>query len=161
MTNATRTERPSLSGADIGLLLLRLGLGVIFVAHGGQKLFGWWGGRGLAATVQGFETGLGIPAPLAYLAVFTEFFGGLAVIVGVLARLAALGLGVTMIVAMAKVHLAHGFFLANPSKPDAGSGIEFNLALLAMSLAVLLAGPGRLAIADLEPRLLRRGSGKT
>ena len=145
-----RAEATALTGTDVALLALRLALGAIFIAHGGQKLFGWWGGNGLEATVTGFA-GMGIPAPLAYLAAFTEFFGGLAVIVGVLSRLASLGLFVTMAVAVAKVHGANGFFLSD-------KGYEYNLALAAMALAIFLAGPGRIALGDWEPRFLRRHS---
>src|SRR4028118_221554 len=94
-----------------GYVLLRLALGVIFLAHGSQKLFGWFGGNGFAATLDYFGAKLGIPAPLAALAILTEVAGGLAVILGVFTRTAALGLAVTMIVAAAKVHLANGFFM--------------------------------------------------
>jgi putative oxidoreductase len=136
--------------ADIGIFVLRLALGIIFIAHGGQKLFGWFGGNGLAATVQGFTSGMGIPAPLAYLAIFTEFFGGVAVVIGLLSRLAAAGLAFTMVVAAVKVHMANGFFLA--TGPGQQNGFEYNLALFAMALAVVLAGPGRIALSDLEAK---------
>jgi putative oxidoreductase len=119
---------------NLGLVVLRLGLGIIFVAHGGQKMLGIWGGNGWRATLEGFQEGLGIPQWLGAVAIITEFFGGIAVIIGALTRLASLGLAVTMVVAMVKVHWAGGFFL-----PE---GIEFNVALLAMSLALVLTGGG-------------------
>jgi len=148
------TERQAGSGAaDGALLLVRLALGVIFFAHGAQKLFGWWGGYGIAATVDAFQKNLGIPPALTWLAALTETFGGLAVIVGLLPRAAALGLAVTMLVAIFRVHLQHGFFLARGGE---GSGIEYNLALLAMSLAIVVAGAGRLALPDVEAAALRR-----
>ena len=135
---------------DIALFIVRLALGAIFIAHGGQKMFGWFGGRGLEATVTGMA-GMGIPAALGYLAAFTEFFGGIAVIIGLLSRLASVGLAVTMAVAIAMVHGKNGFFLSD-------QGFEYNLALIAMALAVAIAGPGRIALSDWEGRFLgRRG----
>jgi putative oxidoreductase len=149
-------EAPAISLTDWGLLLLRLALGVVFIAHGSQKLFGWFGGQGLAATIQGFEKG-GIPAPLAYLVPFTEFLGGLGLIFGVLARLSAIGISVIMLVAIFKVHLANGFFM-NWMGKQPGEGFEYHLLVLGMAATVLLAGPGRLALADWEGRFLRRGA---
>src|ERR1041385_6864209 len=105
----TRTQVNALSALDWGLLFLRIGLGVVFFAHGAQKVFGWFGGPGLAGTV-GLMGQMGIPAPPAYIAAFTEFFGGLAVLLGVLTRLASLGLAINMLVAIFHVHLANGFF---------------------------------------------------
>ena len=135
---------------DLGLIILRLALGIIFIAHGGQKRFGLWGGDGWAGTLAGWEKGLGIPPWLSAIAIVTEFFGGIAVIVGVLTRLAALGLAVTMVVAMVKVHLQNGFFNKN-------GGIEFNVALLAMSLALFLIGAGSWAA---DRRIFQRGKAK-
>lgn len=131
---------------DGALLILRLTLGVIFFAHGAQKVLGLFGGYGLAGTVE-FMTKSGIPAALAYVACFTEFLGGLAMIGGLLARLAGIGLSITMLVAILKVHLAAGLFADK-------HGFEYPLALLAMSLAVVLMGPGRIAIGDFETKLL-------
>jgi putative oxidoreductase len=136
-----------ITATDVGLLVLRLGLAAVFIAHGGQKMFGWFGGKGLEATIAGMAQG-GIPAPLAFLAAFTEFFGGLAVLVGLLSRLASLGLFVTMLVAVFGVHLKGGFFL------PAGYEYAFTLGMIALTL--VLTGPGRLAIADIEGRLFRR-----
>src|SRR5512145_2845322 len=76
-------------------LVVRMGLGVIFFAHGAQKVMGWFGGRGLKATIDGFR-GMGIPPAAAALAAFIEFLGGLAMLAGFLARPAALGLIVVM-----------------------------------------------------------------
>ncbi len=135
------------SATDVGLLVLRLGLGIVFVAHGSQKVLGLFGGHGLAGTVQ-FMTSTGIPTPLAYLACFTEFLGGLGMIGGLLARLSGLGLAIVMGVAVLHVHLSNGFF--------APTGFEYPFALLTMALAVMVLGPGRIAIADLEGKLLAR-----
>jgi putative oxidoreductase len=135
-----------LTAADWGLLFLRIALGIVFIAHGAQKVFGWFGGPGLAGTVGFMHGKLGIPVPLAYLASFTEFFGGLAVLFGFLGRLAALGLSINMLVAIFTVHLPNGFFLGKKE------GFEYAFALLGMALCVLFAGPGRIALADFEPR---------
>lgn len=126
-------------------LVVRLALGVIFFAHGAQKVFGWFGGRGLSATIDGFRQ-MNIPPAATMLAAFVECFGGLAVLVGFLTRPAALGLIGVMLVAIAKVHVAHGFFLNWSMTPGKGHGYEFNLALIAMALAILIGGGGVLSI---------------
>jgi putative oxidoreductase len=137
-------------------LILRLALGVIFFAHGAQKVLGWFGGHGLAATVSGMGQ-MGIPAFLAYIASFTEFLGGLGLIFGVLARLSALGILINMVVAVLKVHLANGFFM-NWMGNQKGEGFEYHLLAMAIALMVLLAGPGRIALSDPERRLMHRQS---
>jgi putative oxidoreductase len=123
--------------SSLGLLVLRLALGAVFFAHGGQKVFGWFGGFGLEGTI-GFMTGMGIPAVLAYIAIFTEFFGGLAILAGLLTRPAALGLAITMLVAIFKVHIGAGFFAPN--------GYEFPLALAAIAISLLISGPGKYSL---------------
>ena len=124
------------------ILVLRVVLGVIFVMHGAQKVLGLFGGPGLQATVQNFQTHLGIPPVLGYIASFTEFFGGIALVVGALTRLAALGIGITMGVAMLQAHLANGFFLNWSCESGKGHGFEYNLALIGMALALVLTGGG-------------------
>ncbi len=149
MTNAaiSRAENRSATPAiDIGMLILRGTLGLIFFAHGAQKLLGWFGGKGLFATLVAFEDGMGIPPFLGYMAIFTEFFGGIALMFGVLSRLAGLGIAVTMLVAIFKVSLKGGFFMEN-------KGMEYNLALLAMAICVVLIGPGMIALASKVKRL--------
>ncbi|HYB74050.1 MAG TPA: DoxX family protein [Candidatus Sulfotelmatobacter sp.] len=128
------------------LLIVRIFLGVIFFAHGAQKVFGWFGGHGLRGTIGYFRQALGVPPALAVLAAFTECFGGVAVGVGFLARPAALGLIAVMLVAIAKVHGRHGFFLNMAQTPGIGHGIEFNFALIGMALAVLVGGAGAASI---------------
>jgi putative oxidoreductase len=125
---------------------IRLGLAVIFVAHGGQKLFGIWGGPGLQTTIEVFERSISVPSYLTLIVVGTEFFGGLTVLVGFFTRLAAAGLAIDMVAAIIKVHLMNGFFLNWSITPGKGHGYEFNFALLAMSIALLLSGPGKFAI---------------
>jgi putative oxidoreductase len=133
-----------LVNVDTGLFLLRIVLGIIFIAHGGQKVFGWFGGYGLQGTA-GFMATLGVPTVLAYIASFTEFFGGLAMIGGLLARPAALGLAFTMLVAIVKVHLAGGFFAPN--------GLEYPLSLAAIAVTIFILGPGRYS---LDEKLFKR-----
>jgi putative oxidoreductase len=123
------------------ILVVRLVLGVIFFAHGAQKVLGWFGGNGLAATVGHFVS-TGIGRPVAYLVCFFEFLGGLGLILGLLTRPAALAIIVVMIGAIAKVHWQHGFFLNWQLTPGKGHGYEANLAFIAMALACLIAGGG-------------------
>ena len=126
--------------AGYGLTVLRVFVGIIFAAHGSQKLFGWFGGGGLAGTAQWMESiGLTPGTLMALLSGGTEFFGGLALIVGLLARPAALGLSFTLLVAIFSVHIHNGLFMAN-------NGYEFALALLGGTVAVLIEGAGKLSL---------------
>jgi putative oxidoreductase len=118
-------------------LALRLPVGIIFVAHGAQKLFGWWGGYGLAGTGQWMDSiGLAPGVLMALLAGAAEFFGGLALIAGLLVRPAAAALSLAMVVAVFAVHFDKGLFVAN-------NGYEFALALLAVSVSLVFSGAGR------------------
>ncbi|UIN54903.1 DoxX family protein [Pseudomonas kribbensis] len=126
--------------AGYGLTLLRIAVGVIFAAHGSQKLFGLFGGYGLAGTAQYMESiGLTPGYLMATLAGGTEFFAGLALIIGLLVRPAALGLTFLSLVAIFTVHISNGLFMAN-------NGYEFALALLGGCLAVLIEGAGKLSV---------------
>ena len=123
-----------------GALALRIPVGIIFVAHGAQKLFGWFGGNGLEGTGQFFGSiGLSPGYLMALLAGAAEFFGGLALIVGVLVRPAAAALAFAMLVAIVAVHFSKGFFLAK-------GGYEYALALFAASLSLLFSGAGRFSV---------------
>jgi putative oxidoreductase len=123
-----------------GALALRIPVGIIFAAHGAQKLFGWFGGYGLEGTGQFFSSvGLNPGYLMALLAGAAEFFGGLALILGLLVRPAAAALAFAMLIAIFSVHLSKGFFL------DKG-GYEYALALLAASLSLLFSGAGRLSV---------------
>src|SRR5690348_9824208 len=84
----------------VTLLLLRVVLGFLFFMHGSQLVFGWFGGFGLSPSINAFTEKMAIPVFLSYLAVFWEFFGGLALIFGFATRIAALGIAVDMIVAI-------------------------------------------------------------
>src|SRR5437660_9839923 len=134
-------DRPAV---DIAWLVVRVVAGVIFAAHGAQKLFGAFGGPGLAAMVQPPPDGMGL---LGYPVTIGEFFGGLGLIVGFLCRFSAASLIVIMLGAIALVHAQHGFFLGHgPSDTLATSGFEYNLALIGLLAPILIAGPGSLAI---------------
>jgi putative oxidoreductase len=126
---------------DVSLTMLRLVLGVIFFAHGAQKMLGWFGGYGFHATM-GFFEHLGMPAPVAFLIICTEFFGGLGLIVGLLTRIAALGIGVEMIGAIFLVHLPNGFFM-NWFGNQKGEGYEYHLLAIAVAATLLLRGAGK------------------
>jgi putative oxidoreductase len=121
-------------------LALRIPIGIIFIAHGAQKLFGWFGGYGLDGTGQFFGSiGLNPGYLMALLAGAAEFFGGLALVFGILVRPAAAALSFAMLVAIFAVHFSKGFFL------DKG-GYEYALALFAASLALLFSGAGRWSV---------------
>jgi putative oxidoreductase len=127
------------------IAVVRVVLGIIFFAHGAQKVLGWFGGRGLKATTQYFVS-TGLPLPIAYLVCFFEFLGGVGLVLGFLTRPAALAVLIVMIGAIVKVHAQHGFFLNMSQTPGKGHGVEFNLALAAMAVACLLAGGGILSL---------------
>jgi putative oxidoreductase len=130
---------------SVGLFIVRVVLGVIFFAHGAQKILGWFGGHGLKGTTAYFVS-MGMPLPLAYLVCFVEFLSGIGLVIGFLARLCGLGVAAIMIGAMATVHWKHGFFLNAELKPGVGHGIEYTLALLGMGLAILIDGAGAFSL---------------
>jgi putative oxidoreductase len=130
---------------DIATAVLRLVLGVVFFAHGAQKMLGWFGGYGFSGTM-GFFTGtMHIPAPFAFLAIAAEFFGGLGLILGFLTRIAAFGITVNMVVAIATVHSAFGFFM-NWSGTQKGEGIEYHLLTLATTVFLMIRGAGAFSV---------------
>ncbi|WP_339842336.1 DoxX family protein [uncultured Halopseudomonas sp.] len=127
---------------DNGLasLVIRIPAGVIFAAHGAQKLFGSFGGYGLEGTGQWMASiGLEPGYLMALAAGSAEFFGGIALLIGLLTRPAAFVLAVTMLVAIFTVHFANGLFMSN-------NGYEFGLALLAISIALVISGGGRFSL---------------
>lgn len=125
---------------EYAALAIRVPLGIIFMAHGAQKLFGWFGGYGLEATGQWMASiGLEPGYILALLAGAGEFFGGLFILLGLLTRPAALVLAFTMIVAILSVHIQNGLFMSN-------NGYEFGLALLSGSIALIFSGAGNVSL---------------
>lgn len=127
-------------------LPLRLGLGIVFLAHGSQKLFGAFGGHGFQGVV-GMTTGMGLkPAVLwAALVVFAEFGCGLLVLIGALTRFAAAVIAINMTVAIMAVHMKNGFFGSN-------GGFEFPFSLVVICLSLILSGAGPLSV----DRMFRR-----
>ena len=130
----TLFKSPTARQIDIALLIIRAVTGVIFIAHGWQKLFVYGFGG-----VSGAFAHMGVPAPevLGPFVALVEFFGGIALVIGLLTRLAALGLAFNMLVAMLLVHIKSGFF--------APSGIEFPLSLFAAALVLVFTGAGNLS----------------
>ncbi|GIQ69484.1 DoxX family protein [Xylanibacillus composti] len=125
---------------DLGLLIVRLIVGLAFAAHGAQKLFGWFGGYGPKGTGGWFES-IGIkPGVFAAVAVgMVEFFGGILFAAGLFTVVVALLLAVTMVVAIVKVHGQNGFW-------STANGYEFNLVLVAVFVAVALIGAGSISL---------------
>jgi len=131
---------------SLGLLIMRLALGIILFAHGAQKMLGWFGGYGWSGTMQ-FMTGtLGYPAFLSALGIIVEFFGPLLLIAGAATRLAAILLMIHQLFA-AQLHLANGFFMNYSATLAPGQeGFEYNLALIALSLGLFFTGAGAYAL---------------
>ncbi len=129
---------------EVSLLVVRVAAGVVFAAHGAQKLLGIWGGKGLAATVEQMGA-LGYPVTIG------EFFGGLGLIVGFLTRFSAASNILIMLGAIGMVHGKNGFFMS-------AGGFEYNLALIGLMVPTLLAGPGQYSIGRFLPLPKRPGT---
>src|SRR5882724_5057819 len=125
--------------------ILRLVTGIVFFAHGAQKMLGWFGGYGFSGTMGYFTGAMHIPAPLAFLAIAAEFFGGIGLILGFLTRIAAFGVTVNMLVAIATVHLPFGFFM-NWSGTQKGEGFEYHLLTLAVTTFLMIQGAGAFSV---------------
>ncbi|WKA56612.1 DoxX family protein [Planococcus shixiaomingii] len=125
---------------DTGLLIIRLVIGLLFAAHGAQKLFGWFGGYGLAGT-GGWMDSLGLKPgkTMALIAGLSELIGGLLLVIGFLTPLAALLIAGTMVMAIVKVHLPNGLW-------STANGYEYNLVILAVVIGLALTGPGQYAV---------------
>ncbi|MBU2874513.1 DoxX family protein [Marinobacter salexigens] len=134
------------TNAGWGALALRIPVGIIFAAHGAQKLFGWFGGYGLEGTGQWMDSiGLSPGYHMALLAGGTEFLGGLTLIIGLLVRPASAALAFAMLIAIVSVHFQNGLFMSN-------NGYEFALVLLAASVSMLFSCAGRASV----DRLVRK-----
>jgi len=138
-------KRISQTPDDFVLTVLRLVLGVVFLAHGSQKMLGWFGGYGFKATMGFFTQAMHIPAVFAFLAIAAEFFGGLGLIVGLLSRIAAFGITVNMLVAIFMVHLSNGLFM-NWTGQQKGEGFEYHLLALAITVALMIRGGGAFSL---------------
>jgi putative oxidoreductase len=125
---------------DLGLLIIRLVTGVLFIGHGAQKLFGWFGGYGLKGTGGWFDSiGMKPGVTMALLAGLTELFGGLLFALGLLTPLAGIMIAGTMLMAIIKVHAPNGLW-------STANGYEYNLTLLAVAIGMALIGPGQYAL---------------
>lgn len=125
---------------DLGLLLIRVVIGLLFIGHGAQKLFGWFGGYGLKGTGGWMESlGLKPGVTMALFAGLAELVGGLFFTVGFLTPLAGLLIAATMVMSIVKVHGANGLW-------STANGYEYNLTLLVVAIGVALTGPGAYAI---------------
>ena len=125
---------------DLGLLIIRLVIGLLFIGHGAQKLFGWFGGYGLKGT-GGWMESIGIKpgVPMAFLAGMTELLGGLLFAAGLLTPLAGIMIAGTMVMAISKVHGANGLWATE-------NGYEYNLTIIAVVIGIAIAGPGQYAL---------------
>jgi len=130
---------------DPATTILRLVLGVIFFAHGAQKMLGWFGGYGFSGTMGFFTSVMHIPALLASLAIAAEFFGGLGLIFGLLTRIAAFGIFSNMVVAIAMVHGQFGLFM-NWTGQQKGEGYEYHLLVLAITAFLIIRGAGAASV---------------
>jgi putative oxidoreductase len=114
-------------------------------AHGAQKMLGWFGGNGFQRTIAFFRQEMNIPRPLAFLAVTAEFLGSLCLILGLLTRIAALGIAIVMLVAIFLVHLRFGLF-ANWYGNQKGEGFEYHLLAIALAFVLLAKGAGAFSL---------------
>jgi putative oxidoreductase len=130
---------------DVSLLILRLTMAIVLWPHGAQKALGWFGGPGISGTVAGMTGHFGLPPAVAYLVIAVEFLGPILLVLGIITRVAALGIAIDMACAAALAHAANGFFM-NFSRKQPGEGVEFFILLVGMGLALTISGPGRIAI---------------
>jgi putative oxidoreductase len=130
---------------DWAVTTARIVLGLVFFAHGAQKLLGWYGGAGLKNTVEALTTQVHLPKALAVLVICTEFFGGLGLLLGFFSRLAALGTLTAMLGAVATVHYRFGLFM-NWFGEKKGHGFEYHLLAIALALVVIVKGGGAFSL---------------
>lgn len=133
------------------LLILRLALGIIFFAHGSQKLLGWFGGYGWTGTIAFFTKSIGIPAFPAGISILVEFFCGIVILLGLFTRPAAFALAINLLVAAFTVHLRNGFFLNSPN-----DGVEYVFALFMLSVYLLIKGSGLISLDQLLAQRLSK-----
>ena len=125
--------------------VVRLILGIVFFAHGAQKLLGWFGGPGLKETLRTMHETLGLPASMAFLAVLAEFLGGLGLIAGLFGRVAAVGIAVVMFTAIVMVNGRYGLFL-NWFGDRKGHGYEYHLLAIALAVVIIVRGSGAMSL---------------
>ena len=131
--------------ADWVVGIARVVLGIIFFAHGAQKMLGWYGGPRLARSMRTFTEDVHLPSTLAFLVIAGELFSGIGLIVGLFTRIAALVIALTMVGAIATVHFRFGLFL-NWFGHQEGHGIEYHLLAIALALVVVVKGAGAFSL---------------
>ncbi|MED1469949.1 DoxX family protein [Bacillus salipaludis] len=125
---------------NVGLLIIRLVVGILFIGHGAQKLFGWFGGYGLKGTGGWFESvGVKPGVTMALFAGLAELIGGILFALGLLTPLAGIIIAGTMVMAIVKVHGPNGVWATS-------NGYEYNLTLIAVTIGIALVGPGHYAL---------------
>lgn len=139
-------------------LILRVGLGVVMVAHGAQKLLGWFGGNGFEGTMGFFTQKMGLPWLVAFLVIIGESLGSIGLIAGFLTRFTAASFIVIMTGAIATVHWPQGFFM-NWFGQQQGEGFEYHLLVIAMSAALVIIGGGKWAVDGIIARWLQAREG--
>ncbi|SHH33576.1 putative oxidoreductase [Chryseolinea serpens] len=130
---------------DVSLLIARVVVGVVVMAHGAQKLLGWFGGYGFAGTIDYFTRTIGLPYLLALLIIGVESFGMIALVTGLFSRVLSAGVVLIMAGAIAAEHGKFGFFL-NWSGSQGGEGFEYHLLVVALASIVALGGAGKFSV---------------
>jgi putative oxidoreductase len=141
MAATTWQQRLLLTPNDLTLTLARVALALVFLGHGTQKVFGWFGGLGFSGTLEMFERTMGIPPALTVMAMVAEVLGGLGLLVGLLSRIAAAGVLIVMIVAPLANGLYVRFFM-NWTGRNPGEGFEYHMLAIALILVILVHGAG-------------------
>lgn len=131
---------------DIALLIMRLSLGGVIFAHGAQKLFGWFGGYGFEGTMGYFTGTVGLPYIVGALVILGESLGAIALMLGLFGRFMSLSLFIIMLGALYFDHAQNGFYMNWYGNRAGGEGIEFDLLVFGLSLAILLIGSGKYSI---------------
>ncbi|HMV42378.1 MAG TPA: DoxX family protein [Leptospiraceae bacterium] len=126
-------------------LICRLTIGIMILPHGAQKLLGWFGGYGFDGTMNFFTDSMKLPYIIALLIILGEFFGGVALILGVGTRFFAAWVGIILLSAMFIVHLENGFFM-NWFGNQKGEGIEFFILVLGLTISLLIEGGGKYSV---------------
>lgn len=130
-----------LARSQWALTILRIFLGITFIAHGSQKVFGWFGGSGLSGFVGWLAHSFQIPAIIGYIAAYSELIAGLLLLFGIFPEFGAFLIICIMIAAIYLVHAEKGFFIMQ-------GGYEYSLCLLIVAVAIIIGGPGKLALWD-------------
>ncbi len=153
MGNNLAMKKIFMTESSAAIFVIRVVLGVVFFAHGMQKVFGWFGGHGYSAAMGGFEK-MGIPVFFAFMAILAESLGSIGLILGFLTRIAAFGIAVNMAVAIGMIHHKFGFFM-NWSGNQKGEGFEYHLLVLAICIALMIKGGGSLSVDRAVSRQIR------